>query len=190
MGVTGSEHATIYDDATNAYVSLRLISQDSEFNLQGRGEEDLNGNELWVEDQASLSLAFYDDGDIAQLKAWQKSRTLLKAIVIGVEDYIFWDQPSTILITEPHDFRARRRNIRRLVMRARGVELEVSRAMPVELFGSDGAELMGFIAKNESGDGIEAHTLLPATFGTEGSTSWTIDGQTYEMDTVIFNTLN
>lgn len=189
MGVTGSEHATIYDDATNAYVSLRLISQDSEFNLQGRGEEDLNGNELWVEDQASLSLAFYDDGDIAQLKAWQKSRTLLKAIVIGVEDYIFWDQPSTILITEPHDFRARRRNIRRLVMRARGVELPVSREPGAELVDSDGEVLAGFVGRNETEEGITAQNLpyLPdASFGSEGSVSW----MGFQIGTIILNTVN
>lgn len=190
MGISGAERATIFNPVDNDYVLLRLISQDSDYEKIGRGEEDLDGNELWVEDHARLELVFYDDADVAKLKSWQENHTPLNVTVIGVQDYIFWDQPSTILLVEPHNFKTRRRNVRKLTTKAKGTNLAIERTTPVELFGSDGVELMGFIAKNETDDGVEAHSLFPATFGIEGTTTWTIGPVNYVMDTVTFNTLN
>lgn len=195
MGVSGAKKATIYDDVTDTYVELKLISQDSEFNLEGLGEEDLNGAELWTEDRAALTLAFYDDDEtnVAQLKAWQKAHTPLKAIVEGLADYIFWDQPSTILVTEPNDFRPRRRNIRRVVMKARGTALPVERSKGYEVVDSEGVVLQGFIGSGPTQKGIKTRpipTEPEASFGAEGLISWTVADTTYEMDTIILNTPN
>lgn len=191
MGISGARRAKIYDDATDEYVDILHIAPDSDYNKDGVGEDDIDGMPVWVEDQAELVLGFYDDDDVAaKLKQWQKDRTPLNIVVIGVDDYIFWNEPSTIIVREPNDFRPRNRNKRQLVTRARGEDLTIEREKGYVVEDSEGLEMEGFVGRDDNGDGIAAVNLPPASYGTEDTFTWPIDGTDYVMETVMMNTAN
>lgn len=192
MGIAGAKMAKIFDDSTGEYVDINLISKDSTYEKKGRSETDIDGNLLYVEDEARLIVVFYDGAKAAQLEAWQQNHIKLKMVVIGVEDYIFWNRESTIILTEPAAFDFNQRNVRKLEMQALAENLAVTRLPGYQVYEVvDGYRnlLAGFISTDFNfADGITVMNLLPATFGAEGSVSWKIAGTTYNFNTVILNT--
>lgn len=185
MGITGAHSATLYNSADETeYIQLSKITQDSEFLTEGLSEEDLDGNVVYVEDRARLLLGFMDDADMAQLRTWMRNRTTVKAVVFGVQDYIFWDQASTIRVIDPASFAVRRRNRAQVEMRSRGESLPIEKTKGYILT-AESQQIDNFVGLDTTdGDGVTAKAITPASVGADGSISWM--GQT--METVILQT--
>lgn len=181
MGIAGAKWLKLYDDVTDTYVDIRLISKDSSYEKSGLYDRDLNGNLVWYEDAARLFIAFYDGEKAAQMETWQRNHTPLKVVVIGNDDYIFWDTPSTIVLTEPGDFDFRRRNVRTFEMRSQGDDLDISRQAGFVI------EIENFVGYyNTTGDPVLMN-LLPATFTDAGPYTYSADGQDFNFNTAILD---
>lgn len=190
MGISGARRATVYKASDpEDYIELRLISQDGEYEKRDIIERDLDGNPIVIEEDAILVLAFYDDADMDKLKAWKSAGEKMNVVVIGLQDYIFWDRDSSFSTQESALFAPRRRNSRRIVFRAQGEDLEIQKRIEIQLWDGE-SKLTGFVGGDQDDDGIEAIPIVPASVGSDSSFTWTIDGQAYQMDTVILNTRN
>lgn len=188
MGASGFKRATVYkaSDPTD-YIELRALTQDSRYEKRDITAEDLDGDVVVLEEEAVLQLGFYDESDVAKLKAWKAAGEKMNVVVVGLQDYIFWDRNSTFKFDESAVGQPRRRNVRRIEFRGRGSDLAVERRIEIQLW-DDETKIAGFIAGDETDDGVMAIPINPASIGDESSFTWTIDGTDYTMDTVILNT--
>lgn len=191
MGASGFKRATVSkaSDPTD-YIELRALTQDSRYEKRDITAEDLDGDVVVLEEEAVLQLGFYDESDVAKLKAWKAAGEKMNVVVVGLQDYIFWDRNSTFKFDESAVGQPRRRNVRRIEFRGRGSDLAVERSKLIQVYDGDGNKLIGFAGTAQDDDGVTVTALPPASFGASGSITWTIDGTDYVMDTIILNTLN
>lgn len=118
---------SFYDPATGTVVQLNRIHQDSDFTMMGADEEDAAGSGIFLGEEASLELVFYDDdaAAIQQLVDWQDAETPLRFCLAGQRTNIIWDQDAIITVRKTKTMSPLQRQITTVTMTAKGKRLKI-----------------------------------------------------------------
>lgn len=127
MSLSETIACSLYDPATGTVVQLNSIHQDSEFSISGADEEDAVGNGVYLGDEATLDLYFYDKepAKITQLRTWQENETPLRLAAVGTRSNILWNESVAITFQEPRSFTPQSRSVSMIHMSAKGVKLPI-----------------------------------------------------------------
>ena len=100
--ISGVQKAAVYDPATGAVVQLNRLAPDTEVKVREPVEMELGtGGTIYSGEESQFTLVSFDVPAYAQLKNWQDSHTLLRAVLLGVENHLLWYDDVEISV-EPH----------------------------------------------------------------------------------------
>ena len=118
---------SFYDLATGTVVQLNRVHQDSDFTMNGADEEDAAGSGIFLGEEASLELVFYDDdaAAIQQLVDWQDAETPLRFCLAGQRTNIVWDEDATITVRKTKTMTPMQRKVTTVTMTAKAKRLKI-----------------------------------------------------------------
>ena len=98
--ISGIKKVTIKIGTTYYYFN-NINPQKSSYKKESRIIKDVSGGLNKMGDKATLIIAAYDDGNYQALRAEMIAKTDITLVQVqGIEEHIYWKEPTTFVITQ------------------------------------------------------------------------------------------